>query len=232
MSLSILSKKMQTLNKLRNAVGIKGLLKGVIYSYNQEIILEKDLNNSTEFYLKDNLKIERIEKKHLSNLVLLRKEVGIGENTSIKELNEYLNNNCNGFIAKLNGKIIGYIWWRDDKMKSSFGNSVFKFYTKEIKLNPHDTYAFDFLISPQYRGSSHAIEFLSKVLITLKKLGYKKNFGYVAACNLPARWTYKLLGYKEIKIVEVIRFFLFIGFRNKKIFFENDFNIMETWGIK
>jgi GNAT superfamily N-acetyltransferase len=210
------------LRKKRSPTELKKLFKNIIYSYSEEVILVKDLNYLTSFSLKNGLEIEKIEKKHLQALEPLRKQAGYAGKDPLRTVNEYLDNNCNGLIAKLNGEIIGHIWWGNNKMKSNFTNIMSKFYTKEIKLAPSETYGFDFFITPKYRGGGHAIEMMNHFFSFLRDLGYERTFGCVPADNLPARWTYKVVGYEEIKTVKVRRFFLFIVSRGNRIFFDKE----------
>lgn len=222
MLLLYLTKIKHAFQKKRSLAELIKLFKKAIYSYNEEIILVKDLGDLTRFSLKNRLQVESIEKKYLPTLEVLSKQVGYGGRDPLRKLNEYLDNSCNGLIAKLNGEIIGCIWWGDNKMKSNFSSIISRFYVKEIKLTLSETYGFNFLIAPQYRGSGHAIEFLTKFLSVLRDFGYKRTFGFVASDNLPARWIYMLAGYKEIRKVKVHRILQFIVFRNKKIFFDKE----------
>jgi len=217
-----LTKSVRAIKKIKNLQELRRFLRKLLYSYQEEIILLKDLNDLTPFSLKDRLQMQSIEKKHLPSLGLIRKQADIGEKYPLKILNEYLDNNCKGFIAELKGEIIGYIWWGNDTMKSDVSDIAFKFYAKEIKLNATDAYGFDFFIDRQYRGNGHAIEFMTNFFSLLHSLGYERTFGYVASDNLPARWIYELVGYKGIRKVKVRRFLQFIVFRDKRLFFDKN----------
>jgi GNAT superfamily N-acetyltransferase len=215
-----ITKKISSFRKIKNSIGLSRFLKRLIYSYHEEIMLVKNLNGLRKFSLKNGIETHNLKQEDIPALQLFRAESGIESADSTEEIYECLNNNGNGFIAKLDSKIIGYIWWGDNRLKSSFSDIDFKFYLNEIRLMPTDTYGFDFYISPRYRGGGHAIEFINQVFSILHDLGYKRNFGYVVSDKLPARWTYKLVGYEEIKKVSVRRFLLFIVFRNNKVFFD------------
>lgn len=217
-----LTKIKRAFQKKRNLNDLIKLLKRTIYSYSEDIILVKDLNDIKEFPLKNGLEIQSIEKKDIPALLLFRKQAGNYERHSLRSFNEYFKNNCNGLIAKLNGEIIGYIWWGNNKMQTNFSNISSKFYVKEIKLAPSEAYGFDFFIDSKHRGNGRAIDFKTRFFSVLHNMGYERTFGVVEADNIPARWIYKLVGYKEIRKVKVQRFLKFILLRDKKFFFDEE----------
>jgi hypothetical protein len=45
------------------------------------------------------------------------------------------------------------------------------------------------------------MEFLHKIEVALRDLGYEILWGYVVAGNKPARWLYSLRGYKPVRKV-------------------------------
>ena len=235
MSLFYIAKKLGSFKKTVSSTGLIRFLKGLFFSYHEEILLMKDLNKLESFSFGNRLEVINIKREYISSLRYLRNEPGIINSDIKNELREYFNNNCNGLIAKLKEEIIGYIWWGNNTMKCSFEDSskdiVFKFYLDRIKLKELDIYGFDFFLIPKYRCRGYSIEFLSNFLSLLKNLAYEKTFGYVLSDNLPARWTYRLLGYEEIEKIKIRRFFLFLVFRNKKMYFDRNWRAA-IWEIK
>jgi GNAT superfamily N-acetyltransferase len=215
-----LRQKINKFQSLKKSVGLKNLFKMMVCSYREEVILMKDLNDLMSFPFKNDLEIEKIEKKTIKSLLQIRDQSEIDKEDSYKMFNEYLCNNCKGFIAKLKGEIIGYIWWANNTMQSNFSHVAARFYSKEIKLSPTDVYMFDYFIVDRHRGGGNGVEFLSKVLTELKNLGYKRSFGYVVTSNLPAMWLYRLTSFKDMKKVKVLRLFLYLVFRNNRPYFD------------
>jgi hypothetical protein len=207
--------------KKRSSADVMRSIITLLYSSRDEITLVKDLSDLKEFTTGNRLEVEIIEKKHLAILEQLRKQARNDPDPKLT-LKEYFENKCNGFLAKLNGVYIGYIWWGDSSMQSKFSDAQAAFYAKEIKLSSGETYGFDFFIVPQYRGNGYAIEFFSEFLAILRKSGYEKTFGVVIGDNLPARWIYNLVGYKELSRIKMRRVLQFFVIRKKKISFDRE----------
>jgi len=192
-------------------------VKHFIYYRSQEIVCQKDLSQIINI---GNHKLE-IEPINETNKNTLREFVEKNYNKNMyKNWPEYFyKNNYKGFIAMLYGKIIGYIWWwnNDNSMKPP---PEIIFYN--IKLDKDNVYMFNFFIAPQYRGGGNAIEFMTRVFSELKKLGYNWTTGIVGPNYLPARWTYNIVGYKDIKTITGRHiFFGRIAYLEKAIFIKN-----------
>jgi hypothetical protein len=219
MSFKLLDKKYKDFKKVYKKIGFGKLLKRIIFQKGEEFLLKKDLNEESNFVHTNKLEIELFEEKSLQELIKFCKKDGNNpENMFVK----YLENDCKAFIAKQDGNIIGYIWWGNQNMTFYFNDPDFRYVGKIVSLKNDGVYAFDYYITPKYRGNSNAIEFLSKVFVNLRESGFNWVFGCVHVSNIPARWIYKLMGFKEeIKIV-ARRFFLFFIFKNRDLFFDRN----------
>jgi hypothetical protein len=74
-------------------------------------------------------------------------------------------------------------------------------YGLDIELGPGEVYGFDFYLLERHRGDGKSMEFLYKIEVALRDLGYDVLWGYVFADNKPARWLYSLRGYKPVRKV-------------------------------
>jgi GNAT superfamily N-acetyltransferase len=189
----------------------------IIYKQNvMLVLLEKDLNQKIQFSLNYKLEVQRIEEKHREVLQeFIKKHSDEEDIAPVDKINDYFANNYEGFIGLIQGEVIGYFWWVNNKIvqKNHPDLTVFN-----IRLKNDAVYGFDFVIIRQYRGSGNATEFLYKVHSALIQLGYNRIFGVVLPDNIPAAWLYKLFGFKDVKKIISRRFFYFILFINNLIF--------------
>lgn len=211
------SEKYNKINKLIELIGFRRFLKMLIYSQREEIMQVLDMNKVAYPISKCKLNVHSIERKHVPRLVLFRKQAkiyGIGPDV-------YLNNGCQGFLAELEGEIIGYAWWGDYRSNYYFDPKGTEFYIKQIALAPTYAYSFDLFVAPEYRGNGNALEFSRKYILELKALGYERIYVTVHKENIAARWIYKIVGGKDVKKIVVRRFLLFFLFKNSKYFFDD-----------
>jgi GNAT superfamily N-acetyltransferase len=209
-------------SKLIRMIGLRRFLNRLLYSRYEEMLQVIDLNKVAYPSSKGKLNVSSIERKHVPMLALLRKQAGIWGSNPAKGLEIYLDHGCKGFYAELKGEIIGYVWWGDSNSKFDFDPQGYEYYFKEANLTPSDVYGFDLFITPSHRGRGNSLEILSKYLLALRDLGYKKNYGFVAIDNIAASWVYKIIGCKDVKKVVVRRILLFFVFKNLKLFFDNN----------
>ncbi len=135
-------------------------------------------------------------------------------------LNSYLRNKFNGYVATIDSKIIGYFWWVDNHLPRRQNHP--HIVRCGLNLKDNEAYTFDFFIAPEHRGGGNAVAFLSKVHRKLKAMGFQRIYGQVSADNKPARWLYKLNGYKELRQVKSCRIFKLILITNKTVFIRNN----------
>lgn len=185
-----------------------------LYYKRSEKVGQKDL--SQEISLTKNCKLE-IEPLSKSNRNAVREFADQNHNNDLHSLRirQYYINTYEGFIASIRGEIIGHIWYwaYNHNLKPP---EEFRFYN--LKLGKEGVYLFDFYIAPEYRGGGNAIEFLSRFFLELKKLGYSRTAGVHNPNNLAARWTYKVVGEKDAKTLNMHIFFNTIAYYDKAIF--------------
>lgn len=201
--------------ELNKKIILKNILKNSIYKAKEEIILEKVLDGRIELSIDNQLQITPIEKKHSNAIVEFTKKYHHHNSEWIKIAN-HIKKSYNGFIAIQDNNIIGYVWWIDYKLSLQKNLSELKRYG--IELNGNTVYATDLFIASQYRGSANAIKFLKRVFLDLYKLGYSRIIGTVDFDNIPAKWIYTLLEFKEVNRITGRRFFRFILFMNRSLF--------------
>ncbi len=112
-------------------------------------------------------------------------------------------------FAEVDGRIVGFIWWVDDRLQGDRAHPHLARYG--MHLGPQEAYAFDFYLEPNRRGGGYANEFLSSFERHLRSRGIKRVWGFVASDNKPARWLYMLCGWRPqrtIKSLEIARVLL------------------------
>jgi GNAT superfamily N-acetyltransferase len=93
-----------------------------------------------------------------------------------------------GFVAHVDGELVGYYWWADREHPHLDRLGV--------ELAHGDVYGFDFFLAEEHRGDGRATEFLYAIETALRERGYARLWGYVRGDNRPARWLYGARGYE------------------------------------
>jgi GNAT superfamily N-acetyltransferase len=217
-----ISQRYKAILELIKLIGLGKFIMRLLYSRQEEIALEINLDEVARFPLKDSLNVYSIERKHVPELALFRAQAGIGGDNPAAGLEEYLDHGFNGFLAELEGRIIGYLWWGNSTSDFYIYPQGCGYYTREIvKMGLTNTFSFDYYLAPQHRGKGIAFEFMANCFYQLRDLGYKINYGYVHSDNVAARWIYKIIGFKEIKRIIMRRLFLFFLFKNTRYYFDD-----------
>ena len=100
-----------------------------------------------------------------------------------------------GFVASIDGRLVGYYWWAD-------GNHS-HLRRLGVELQDGDVYGFDFFLAAEHRGDGRAVAFLHAIESALHERGYTRLWGYVRGDNRPARWLYSMRGYEVVKHVDL-----------------------------
>jgi GNAT superfamily N-acetyltransferase len=95
-----------------------------------------------------------------------------------------------GFVASVDGRLVGYYWWIDDDHPHLRHLGV--------ELSDGDVYGFDFYLAEEHRGEGRAVAFLHAIETALRDRGYTRLWGYVRGDNRPARWLYSMRGYEVV----------------------------------
>jgi GNAT superfamily N-acetyltransferase len=100
-----------------------------------------------------------------------------------------------GFVASVDGRVVGYDWWADEDHPHLRRLGV--------ELRDGDVYGFDFFLAAEHRGDGRAVAFLHGIETALHERGYTRLWGYVRGDNRPARWLYSMRGYEVVKHVDL-----------------------------
>jgi GNAT superfamily N-acetyltransferase len=100
-----------------------------------------------------------------------------------------------GFVASIDGTLVGYYWWADGDHPHLRHLGV--------ELQDGDVYGFDFFLAAEQRGDGRAVAFLHAIETALHERGYARLWGYVRGDNRPARWLYSMRGYEVVKHVDM-----------------------------
>jgi predicted GNAT family acetyltransferase len=106
------------------------------------------------------------------------------------------------FIA-LDQEKIAYFGW------ISFDDEYESIFQIRVKVNHKEAYWFDCHTTPQYRHNGLHSAITAKALIYLKDRGCKKVFTHVMKDNSYSRKAFKKVGFKEKRMVTLIKLFNF-----------------------
>lgn len=199
-------------NKLKSLSFSK--IRHFLYYKRSERVAQKDL--SQEIFLRNKCKF-MIEPLNELNKNAVREYINEETRNDLHSLrirHHYINT-YNGFIAFFQGNVVGHLWWWSYKSNPKPPDE-FLFYN--LKIEKDTVYLYDFDIASPYRGGGGAIDFLTRSFFELKKLGYKRTVGVHDPKNLAARWTYKVIGEKDIKTINVHIFLNTLVYYDKAIF--------------
>ena len=174
-----------------------------IYFKGAVILNCKDLSKGTILNKSQKLEIEPINESNHAALIEFAKK-NFNKNMYTQWAPYFIKHKYNGFIARFQRDIIGYTWWwaNDNRTKAPPEMLLYN-----ITLQTGEAYGFNFFIAPEYRGSGNAYEFLGKVFLRLRDLGYNRIIGVYGSDSIAAKWTYMNLGIKDIRNIPVSLFF-------------------------
>lgn len=110
------------------------------------------------------------------------------------------------YAVALDGKIIGDIWCathmnvKRDPIHPDLD-------MLGITCGDNEAYMFDMHVAPDSRGKVVTGYLLRSALHHLKESGFDRAYGFYEKNNLPALWTHRLFGYKELanrKVTQVL----------------------------
>jgi GNAT superfamily N-acetyltransferase len=106
-----------------------------------------------------------------------------------------------GFLAAVDGALLGYVWWVDAARHARAPHPRVR--RLGIEIGERTVYLFDFFVAPQFRGKGISLAFLGIVHSQLRSLGFQRAVGDVDANDLRARWTYRVDGWTDVQRVRV-----------------------------
>jgi hypothetical protein len=172
-------------------------LRAFAYSHDEVLVLKKDLTQITEMSSSEALRIEQLEARHLPALYEFNRDRCYSKADA--RAAAAVQRGYRGFVGFAGDELAGYYWWVDAEIEPR--HSDIAHYGLGIELGRGEVYGFDFYLLERHRGDGKSMEFLHKIEVALRDLGYEILWGYVVADNKPARWLYSLRGYKPVRKV-------------------------------
>ncbi len=184
----------------------------------REVVIATSLTAAEAFKGSHSLLLHLVEDPRDEALRVLTHKMSSDDNLNQK-LASYTHSKYRCFIALRDGMPIGHIWWVDARGVREHGHP--QLVRLGVQLEDKDTYLFDFVILPEYRGGGNATEFLKKVQDELRRRGYERALGFVAPKNKQARWFYGLQGWRDVKTVTAYRLLALVLVSDAGIFVKN-----------
>jgi GNAT superfamily N-acetyltransferase len=177
--------------------------------YNSEIVLSKDLAVSDDASHGTLLQVRVFEGGDPAVLDRIA-TAGHVDSHDMELLRIYVRRGYPALCAEVDGRIVGHMWWVDARFSGDRAHPHLARYG--IRLGPREAYAFNFFLEPGCRGGGNANDFLSRFEQHLRSRGFERVWGFVASDNKPARWLYRLCGWRPQKVInslEIARCLLF-----------------------
>lgn len=164
------------------------------------LVIVKRLDEIVVPLRRADVRLERLERRHLPALAELNRERGDLEGDA--RFAADLDAGYGGFVGVRGDVPIAFYWWADGGMPE---HRDMRELGLGIRLGPHDVYGFDLYVHKQHRSGGTANEILHQVETALRERGFERLWGWVVADNGSARWTYEARGYATTWTVERIR---------------------------
>lgn len=156
-----------------------------------ELVIVKQLDEIKVPLRQGDVRIEAVERRHVPALRELNRERGdLGGDARFAA---DLDAGHGGFVGFKDDQLISCYWWVDadkpphrDMRELGLG----------IEIGPGDVYGYDLYVHKGHRAGGTVNDFLFQIETALRERGYERLWGYVAADNRTARWTYDARGYK------------------------------------
>lgn len=182
--------------RLRNG-GLRGVLafllaglRAQLSKHDTQLVIVKRLDEIAVPLRRGDVQVEPIERRHLPALRELNRERGDLEGDA--RFAGDLDAGHGGFVGLRDGQPICCYWWVDatkpphrDMRELGLG----------VVLGEHDVYGYDLYVHKDHRPGGTVNDFLFQIETALHERGFTQLWGYVAADNRSARWTYQARGY-------------------------------------
>jgi GNAT superfamily N-acetyltransferase len=195
---------LETNGARHTAAAIGRLVRELFYAEERLIVIVKELDSVVEPWRRGELVVSELAPEHMAQLAELNRTRGRPE---IQRLFvQYVEHGFHGFVAHLQGELVGYYWWIDRDVPARY-TDLHKL-GLEIELGEDDVYGSHFFLIEEHRGGGVAADFLFEVERSLRDRGFTRLWGYVAGGNRPARWVYSTRGYKPTWVIRLRRILL------------------------
>lgn len=198
---------------------LKHFLKHALYVRREEILNEGYLGAPSEYDSRETLVIREIEEKEREVLTSFYEESNLRDLYTEERIGRYFSNGCKCHVAMKLDRVVGHLWWGGRDLKFKYCDPALRFIGDRYNMGKEDIVAVDFFVLPEERGSGTSLEFMSKVWRSLHELGYNRCLGTVAPNNRGARWTYKLLGHRDLRKIVIHRIFNYFVLIDGKLYF-------------
>jgi ribosomal protein S18 acetylase RimI-like enzyme len=168
-----------------------------------QLVIVKQLSEIAVPLRRGAVRIEPVERSHLAALRELNHERGDfgGDARFAADLDA----GHEGFVGFKDGRLVSCYWWVDaDKQPHRDMREL----GLGIELGPGDVYGYDLYVHKGHRAGGTVNDFLFQIETALHERRYTRLWGYVAADNRTARWTYEARGYEprwEVERTRVLR---------------------------
>jgi GNAT superfamily N-acetyltransferase len=171
-------------------------LRAQLHKQERLAVIEKDLADIPVSTRRERVRVEPLERRHLLALRELNRERG--DLTGDARFAEDLDAGYGGFVGFAGDALVSCYWWTDGGMPRHRDMNRLGL---GIELGAGDVYGFDLYVDKAHRAGGTAMDFLTQVETRLRELGFERLWGWVAADNRMARWTYDARGYRARWIV-------------------------------
>lgn len=165
-----------------------------------ELVIVKRLDEIKVPLRRGEVRVEPVERRHVPALRELNRERGDVEGDA--RFAADLDAGHGGFVGFKGDRLVSCYWWVDgdkpphrDMRELGLG----------IELAPGDVYGYDLYVDKAHRAGGTVNDFLFQIESALRERGFERLWGYVAADNRTARWTYDARGYEPRWTVERTR---------------------------
>lgn len=166
-------------------------LRAQLSKHDEQLVIVKPLEEIAVPLRRGDVHVEPVESRHLTALRELNRERG--DLSGDERFAADLDAGHGGFVGLRDGRLISCYWWVDatkpahrDMRELGLG----------IELGERDVYGYDLYVHKDHRAGGTVNDFLFQVETALRERGFERLWGYVAADNRTARWTYQARGYK------------------------------------
>lgn len=161
------------------------------------LVLVKPLDAIAVPVRRGNVRIEALAAHHLPALRELNGERGDIEGDA--RFTADIDAGYAGFVGFDGEQLISCYWWADGTMPPHRDMHRLGL---GIELTAGDVYGYDLYVDKRYRAGGTVNDFLYQIETALHERGFARLWGWVAAENRTARWTYNARGYLPIHTVE------------------------------
>jgi GNAT superfamily N-acetyltransferase len=165
-----------------------------------QLVAVKRLDQVVVPLRRDTLRIEPVQRRHLPALRELNRERGDLDGDA--RFTADLDAGYGGFVGFKGAQLVSCYWWADASMPQ---HRDMRTLGLGIELGAGDVYGYDLYVDKRHRAGGTANDFLFQIETALRERGYERLWGYVAADNRWARWTYAARGYETRWKVERTR---------------------------